>query len=380
MVGFYYDFIPSREISLPFLHLVEERIRKCVKENIAVEMMEMGVKNGAEYLHHLGHHYSPEEAAEKGKGTLTLIRIGDFADVLSPPFVKNTKELCHLRLLSLEKIGKNRFRIFGSVHGSDEGVKEEGRLFAKYQKKNHLIDGQKEGFFHWEEKGFFWHAKGLALKEMCAALWKESVRKQNFRLIETPLSGNREEKICMHRSFFEKGKKELPFRSAELFWEENILGKEILFEGLLNPHWGERTLELSFVSQKELFNECISSLQFIDKILNMVQFRKHVGWVFSSCKRAKMFAEEGVLIRALEKLGIRFLREERAGKGVVVKARIRDRLGREWTGPYLAVRKEKEDVALVERSSLGLLERWVAFLLEIAPEQISRFLKEKGPH
>ena len=112
----------------------------------------------------------------------------------------------------------------------------------------------------------------------------------------------------------------------------------------------------------------------------MVQFRKHVGWVFSSCKRAKMFAEEGVLIRALEKLGIRFLREERAGKGVVVEARIRDRLGREWTGPYLAVRKEKEDVALVERSSLGLLERWVALLLEIAPEQISRFLKEKGPH
>ena len=253
MVGFYYDFIPSREISLPFLHLVEERIRKCVKENIAVEMMEMGVKNGAEYLHHLGHHYSPEEAAEKGKGTFTLIRIGDFADVLSPPFVKNTKELCHLRLLSLEKIGKNRFRIFGSVHGSDEGVKEEGRLFAKYQKKNHLIDGQKEGFFHWEEKGFFWHAKGLALKEMCAALWKESVRKQNFRLIETPLSGNREEKICMHRSFFEKGKKRASLSVRGAFLGRKHLGKRDPFRGALKPPLGRANVRAEFCLSKRAF-------------------------------------------------------------------------------------------------------------------------------
>jgi threonyl-tRNA synthetase len=376
MAGFYYDFVPSYEVSEPFLHLVEERMRKLIKEGINIEVMEMGKKNGREYLHHLGHHF-PKDLDEDGPGTITLFRLKDFVDTLEPPFVKNTKELCHFRLISLQKIDKNRFRILGSVSDSDAMVKEEVKLFAGYRKKNHRIDGEKEDLYHWDEKGFFWHPKGVALKTACIEYWKGEISNHKFPLIETPFSFQREERIGFHQSFFERSGQDLPFRSAELFLEENLLGEEVLFEGLLNPPLAHRTFDLSFVHQKELLNECISSLQFIDKILNMVPFSKRIVWVFSSCKRAKMFAEEESLIKALEKLGIAYLSEERAGRRCAIEARIKDGLGRLWTGPYLVVHKGKGSSVMVERSLLGLLERWIALLVELAPEEVSRFLKGK---
>ncbi len=396
MVGFYYDFIPSYEVTEPFLHLVEQKMRQLVKAALAIEKMEMESKNAKEYLDHLGHHYAIEENRNYPTTTLFCIRdflVGnrascDFADPLAPPFVKNTKEISHFRLYSLQPIGNKRFRILGSVHEHDGDLKEECKLLTHYQKKNHLVDGERADLFHREEKGWIWHPKGLVLKELCVERWNCAQREHNAHCIETvslhDLSTHKErpsrikeEKISMHRSFFKKEKRSLPFRTAELFWEHSLPHEEILMEGLLHPAKGFRALELCFVLRKELLQECISSLQFIDKILNMYPFGNHCTWVFSSGRKVKMIAESEALLSALEMLKIPFVREERGEKTVTVEARIQDRLGRGWQVAYLSIDTSDEDVLVIERSSMGILERWIALWVEHSLEDMLEVLEPR---
>jgi threonyl-tRNA synthetase len=376
-VGFYYDFLASHELSLPFLHLVQERMRKLVKESHPIERLEMMAKNAKEYLNHLSHHSHPLETEEGGKEIVTLMRLKDFVDPCAFPLVKNTNELAHFRLFSIQKIGKNHFRILGSANQEEKALIEEGKLFAKYEKKNHLAIGEKLDLFHRDVKGFFWHPQGALLKTIGIDCWKREEEKERFSFIETPYCNKRDEKILLHKAFFEKMGFSTPFRSAELFFEENLCEKEILLEGLLNPSLGLRCLSLSFVLQKELLAECISSLQFIDKILNIFNFGNHSTWVFFSPRKQRMFAEKEIFLQALNTLGFPVIHEDSERGELKVEVQIKDGMGREWLGPYLSLHKKEEKVLILEKSALGLVERWIALWIEHSSEKVFRVLREK---
>ncbi len=93
--GFYYDFDLPRTLIPEDLPILEQKMRKIVKQDLGFESTEVQPKEAVDALKAAGQPYKVELAEEfaQGKEPITFYKTGDFTDLCRGGHVKSTKEI-----------------------------------------------------------------------------------------------------------------------------------------------------------------------------------------------------------------------------------------------------------------------------------------------
>lgn len=168
-VGFSYFF----SFPHPFhLHVIEERMRKIVKEKKEIRVLEMAAFSAKELFKAKGFSRKAEKIEENT--LVELVQIGDFYDLKGRALCKTTAELVAFRLGGELKEGI--LHLFGWCQASKEELKEFLRLYKDYEEPFSL--GKKRGL--WEEN--FYLPKGILWKKQLVRFWRSALFQGSFEI------------------------------------------------------------------------------------------------------------------------------------------------------------------------------------------------------
>jgi threonyl-tRNA synthetase len=422
--GFYCDLLASQPIDDYAVPLLEESMRKTIKASIEVRSLDMMREVAVGYLEHKGHPLRAEAVEVAPENIVSLIQIGEFCDYCPSPYVTNTSEVAAFKVLRVERLFRDldngqseEFkRIHGIVASDKQALKKMVKAYQAGKKTDHSFQSHEKKLFSFHSDisklEWVWEGQGMNLKNKLSEWWKKEHQTQQFQLVSTPVlireslarkAGLKEvlptldmegveyvippSSTPSHMALFAEKKrfeKEMPIRYAEC--SASVYRKPMSdLWGILNSHLQSADSSHIFCAPCHLEKELISSLQFIDKTIKIFGFEYH--WHFAG--RGQRFAgsehrwEKAVatLNAAFEKCGWTYTADpdEYSYQGPIVEARLTDRFGREWRGPWIRIdfySPEKFGLAyqgadqkthgpiMIVRSLFGSLERFVALLLE----------------
>ncbi len=377
--GFYYDFSLKGPLPPDFLSTIEDKMRFLARQNISFEVLEMMPSNALDYFLSIGQKYRRDVLEEWEEPLVSVVRMGDFADVFSFELPSDMHSLRHFHLLECLKTSRG-FRVIGVATSQKDELKEKVRNWRPLLEREHTYWVQQRAFLWQGEGGWIWLPKGEEVRQQLFQFWKETSK--DFSFISTP-GLTLEDKKADHREmakFFSLSK------TAEMAYLP-LEGRSL--EGLFDTAEGFVDRAYFHYKLENLEEVLISSLQSIVKILKMLSFDFEVVLRFKNGK---------ILKNAFDKSGLKVssVREER-GFSDQIEFRIADVLGRWWQGPLIQV-DSKEQIVMC--SLFYSLERFIALLLEkgegslplfLEPEQarilgtdedvvadLAQFLSEKG--
>jgi threonyl-tRNA synthetase len=355
-LGFCYDFVFPFTFQTEFLTLIEERMRLIVKEGRPLKVLEMMPANAAAFLEH---HGQPKRASAVRAAKSALVRIVQseaFIDWCEAPCLVHTGEVGAFKLQDFSEKEKVT-RLSGTAFFEKSALKQFLKCVDGHAEKDHVrLGDQLKLFSSCPESHWIWHPKGEALRQNLLTLWRREHAKQNFHFI------SRSAPCFTPPALLSRFR-----RLAETVTSHHALSADErvgLFQ--TQVHLSDRAYILC--SEGELLEECISSLQFMIKISKMLSFEY----------RLVLGAEEAPLIQALKECQLDYDYDPEAGEAVL-EMRLKDALGREWTGPSLRLEKHHSGERLLTRSTFNSIERMVALLVEqhagslplwLAPEQL----------
>jgi threonyl-tRNA synthetase len=442
--GFYCDVVLDKPFDVHFLTLLEESMRGAIKKGLPIESLSMMRENAVSVLQHRKQDLLAEIAGSARLNILQMCRIGEFYDYCPDPHEfssidEGVIKLCEATPLEVfnPALGElTVLRIEGTAFSDSQQLKQFLKKREKAKEFNHLLIGKECKFFDFfpdiSLSPWLWLPKGAFAREALLNFWRD-MHKDQFQIISTPLLWQEEflknEKtiaaiqtentpIFDHaglsfalisptiRSYFhawcyrseEHLACQLPIRYAEC--SEGLIdclpGQEL---GLLRTPNVTSDISHFFCSKEQLYNELISSLHFIEKIISIVAFEWRC-YLVSTEKKRKIGAvwqeSEVALENALKEKGIAFEKEISADQldGPKVEFALCDSLGREWRGPSLQVNCEipkrlglsyrdnigiGRPVVMIARTLFGTIESFLALLIEqkkgelplwITPEQV----------
>lgn len=326
-------------------------MRQIAKEARSIRTLEMVPFSAKELLKREGHEAQAEALPEDG--LVDIVQIGNFHDLSEGPHLKNSNELAFFKLLSLDPLGDKGLRLTGAVHHSKQELKDLLKKIAGYGEKNHLIVGEKRGFWSVLDEEIIWKEKGLKLRSQLIEILKKRFFSGAFE-ISGPLDAERPD--LHHR--MAKGLKNSPDRIAEVLTHQTAESNEEE-AGLFNG-FDETQILISSYSSHPVFEEVlISSLQTIDQTLNILGFNRSLRL------RSRKAGEQSFLrlVKAVEKLGWKAEIDLQEGQASQIDFEIEDEMGRIWSVAQLQVFHAKE--LQKEGSFLTLsVEKILALLLE----------------
>ena len=448
--GFFYDVVAEQPIDDHSLILLEEFMRGLIKKNLNFSYMEMMRENAAHYLEHRGQWIKGGAVRRDPHNIVSLIKLGDFVNYSPFSHIVNTQEVGAFKLLSIEKathyipdegeiIVK---RISGTVFFDKEALKKFVKIRTLSLKKENAASLSKRLALSLKDDAISDYAAidltdGVILKDILTNWWKSEHLKLNFELINSPslvkeslildsgvldfVDTDFPLPVCeiqgdsyvispsispIHASIFQLKKynlTQLPVRMAEC--------KEVISALKINDLRGVKYLDLVHADRAHIFcdfehleQELISSLQFIDKIIKLFDFKHY--WSFVEYRDDRLTAKgykskvnskvEAYFLEAFGKLNISYVASEAEGIlcGPFAEVILMDNLGREWKGPkievnltlpqhlklsYRGVNNNPSQPLMLVRSVFGSIERFTALILEqysgllpfwLSPQQI----------
>lgn len=431
-IGFHYDFILPNPIDQHSLPLIEERMRFLINQDNPIESLEMMRTNAIDYFMHQNQHILCDQLADSSAQFVSLFKMGDFLDLSSLDAYKNTSEIkCAFKLqnfqehtLSLsEKDTLPLTRIEGTVFPDSYQLKKFLKRVEAARKRDHVLLGEQMNLYNTHDGlcggTWFWQPRGTYLRNVLKDLWNQEHREQHIELIQSPpfipsdflkerqyrrstkvtaaffpemtageISCNfRPSLTPLHALTFQALKpteRQMPIRYGECaqFFEQE---DEDTLAGLFKTRVYEADRVSLFCTPEQFFEEFISSLHFIEKIIKMFGFEHHWTFVHRIQGRVPYFEKWDASVkemeRGLELCGIEYQKDPTTTHpyGPCVHVCITDALGREWKGPFLGIdfyhveqlklRYSKEgtqnqEPVLLVRSLFGSIERFLALLVE----------------
>ena len=214
--GFYYDFDLPRTLIPEDLEILEEKMRRIIKENHPFEKAQvpasLALKNFKKakqpYKIELIKELQKENKSAKQKNNTripnytlqtTLYKTGNFVDLCSGPHLDSTGEI-NPKAFKLTKISgaywkgdeKNKMlqRIYGVAFETPQKLQQYLAKLAEAEKRDHKKLGRELGLFsfHPESPGSaFWHPKGMIIWNELEQFGKKLRKKYGFLEIQTPL-------------------------------------------------------------------------------------------------------------------------------------------------------------------------------------------------
>lgn len=318
-VGYTYNFIISQPIDEQAIPLIEEKMRGLIKQEIPIEILDMMRENAAGLLEFHNQPVKAEIASRAQHNIIKIIRIGNFHDYIPSdteelPIGEHTGLAGAIKILSLCRKTKY-IPGFGDVLIVQiESAAAKDRQYLKQFLKKYeaakqfdpIVLGQDMDLFSIHEQavqgGWFWHPKGMILRDILMNLWKETLNSAGFQFLSTPGILKRTmldkkstyvtfetegldyvpfpDKASSHAFLFgsqSRSSLELPIRFAEYAEKFEPVDKSFAPVYDTARIYNADSLQI-FCNEEQIHTELISSLQFFDKTINILGFEYQ--WYF----------------------------------------------------------------------------------------------------
>lgn len=423
--GFFYDFLPSHNLTLDDLPAIEARMHELSKKNIPITHEQI-CKDSARKIY-FNNPFKLELIDGIPGETVGLATQGDFKDLCKGGHVSSTGIIKHFKLLGLsgsywraDKKNQQLQRISGTAFFTAEELQafEQQRIDAALY--DHRRIGKELDLFSFQEEGVgfpFFHPKGKKIINILITYIRTLLDKYDYQEIATPVmlsqslweqSGHYDHYrdnmyfCCMEdKSYAVKpmncpgailvyrnrphSYRELPLRLAEFGMVHRYELSGVL-HGLFRVRAFTQDDGHIFCTPDQIESEVLNTITFINTV--MARFGFTDIRVFLSTKPKNAMGDDALwqtattaLHQALKKSGNEYTVQEGEGAfyGPKVEFHIRDSLGRSWQCgtiqvdffmpinfdlSYVSPQGTKERPVMIHRAVYGSMERFLGILLE----------------
>ena len=205
--GFYYDF----DFSFPFeedqLRLIEEEMKKIVKESLTLQAYEMSRTEALSYMQERGEDYKVELINSLPENeAISFYKQGEYAEFCAGPHVSNTCHIKSFRLMSVagaywrgDERNKMLTRIYGISFPKASLLEAHLKMLEEAKLRDHRRLGRELELFTILKQGPGFPVflpKGLILKNILIDYWRKIHRREGYQEISTP--------IMLDRSLWER--------------------------------------------------------------------------------------------------------------------------------------------------------------------------------
>jgi len=423
--GFYYDFETSKEVSAEDLPLIEEEMRKVIKEDFRFERKEVAIGEARKLFK--DNKYKIEILDEISDDKVSIYTCGDFVDLCRGPHIPSTGRVRAFKLLSVagaywrgDEKNMMLVRIYGTSFFNKQDLKEYLQKLEIAKRSDHRKIGRDLDLFsfHDEAPGFpFFHGLGKKLIDIILDYWKEEHVKENYMEVSTPIilsnhlwktSGHWENyrenmyfvkideddyaikpmncpgHIIIYKSS-QHSYRELPIKMAELGLVHRHEKSGVL-HGLFRVRSFTQDDAHIFCMEEQAEDEIGAVIDLVCRMYRVFGFDKYK--VELSTRPEKRIGTddmwdraEGILIKAMVSRGIEYIVNEGEGAfyGPKIDFHVRDCLDRTWqcgtiqldfampekfNVEYMGEDNKRHRPVMIHRTILGSIERFLGIILE----------------
>jgi threonyl-tRNA synthetase len=425
--GFYYDFDLPRPLQPDDLAEIERRMAVNRAQDERFERAVVSRDEALRIFASNPYKVELIEALPDDE-IITTYQQGHFLDLCRGPHVASTKEIGPFKLLSVAGAywrGDERRpmlqRIYGTAWSTQEELDAHLERLEEAQRRDHRRLGRDLDLYSVDEEIgpglILWHPKGAMIRHLVEQFEQKEQLARGYDLVYTPHIAS--EKIYQTSGHLETYKENMyaPMSIEEVDYylkPMNCPGHIKIYQSRVHSYRDLpiRLAELGAVYRYERsgtlhgmlrvrgFTQDDSHIfcmpeQVVDEIVGVLDFVMHLADVFGyefqaylATRPAKSIGEDEVwekatddLRRAMERRHLSYKIDEGGGAFYGPKIDIKwvDALGREWTGPtiqvdfnlperfdvnYVGEDGERHRVAMIHRTLLGSMERFVGGLVE----------------
>ncbi len=425
--GFYYDFELPRPLTPDDLNQIEQRMRAHRKKNEPFVRTELSRHEALELFRDNPYKVELIEGFPEGE-TITTYQQGDFLDLCRGPHVEATREIGPFKLQSIagaywrgDEKRPMLQRIYGTAWSTQQELDDYLQMLEEARKRDHRRLGRELNLFSVsEEVGpglILWHPKGAMIRYLVEQFENRAQLDQGYDLVYTPhiasekiyrTSGHLEtygenmyspmsiEEVdyylkpmnCPGHIMIYKNQvhsyRELPIRYAELGTVYRYERSGTL-HGMLRVRGFTQDDAHIFCTHEQVVDELVSVIDLVQEVADVFGYRFEA---YLGTRPEKAIGDdatweraENALKRALESRNLAYTLDEGEGAfyGPKIDVKWLDALGRAWTGPtiqldfnlperfdvnYIAEDGERHRVAMIHRTLLGSMERFIGGLVE----------------
>ncbi|RLF59298.1 MAG: threonine--tRNA ligase [Thermoplasmata archaeon] len=425
--GFYYDFDyerPFREDDLP---AIEQKMQEIIKANLPFERKEISSEEAIRYFDERGEDYKVELIRGLGEDMVSLYTHGSFTDLCRGPHLPTTGKIKAFRLTKIagaywrgDEKRPMLSRIYGVAFADRKTLKAHLQKLEEAKKRNHAKLGpQLDLFSTHEEIGagmIVWHPKGMMLRYLLedfeikehlsrgyelvrgpellkTDLWKKSGHFENYRenmyftTIDEQSYGIKPMNCLSHMLIYGsriRSYRDLPKRYFELGTVHRHERSGVL-HGLLRVREFTQDDAHLICAPDQLHGEIRALLDFVHDMMGVFGFDYELE--VSTRPEKSIGSDEDwematkALIDAMDEAQLPYEINEGDGAfyGPKIDVKLNDALGRKWqcgtiqcdfTLPerfdlvYIGKDGQKHRPAMLHRTILGAIERFIGILIE----------------
>jgi len=425
--GFYYDFDLPRSLTPDDLKQIEQRMRAHRKKNERFERKEVSRAEALEIFGDNPYKVELIEGFPE-RETISTYQQGDFLDLCRGPHVESTRDIGPFKLQSIagaywrgDEKRPMLQRIYGTAWFTQEELDAYLHMLEEAQKRDHRRLGRELDLFSVsDEIGpglILWHPNGAMIRYLVEQFEQQEQLARGYDLVYTPHIAS--EKIYQRSGHLETYGENMysPMSIEEVDYylkPMNCPGHIMIFKDKLHSYreLPIRFAELGTVYRYERsgtlhgmlrvrgFTQDDSHIfctpdQVVEEVAGVIDLAAHMADVFGyrfetylGTRPDKAIGDEATwdraidaLKQALESRQLSYHLDEGEGAfyGPKIDIKWLDALGRAWTGPtiqvdfnlperfdvnYIGEDGERHQVAMIHRTLLGSMERFVGGLVE----------------
>lgn len=425
--GFYYDFDKNGGFSPEDLLIIEEEMKKIVKENLTIERFLLPRKEAIAFMKERGEEYKIQLIEELPEGEeISFYRQGEYVDLCAGPHLMSTKLVKAFKLTSIagaywkgDEKNKMLTRVYGTSYPKSADLEDYLKLREEAIKRDHRKLGKELELFTFSEEGPgfpFFLPKGMVLKNTLIQYWREIHERENYVEISSPMMLNRKLWEQSGHWFHYKEKMYTSVIDGEDFAIKpmNCPGGMLVYKsmphsyrdfplrmgelGLVHRHEKSGTLHglmrvrcftqddsHIFMLEEQVKDEIKGVMRLIDEVYQMFGFKYHVE--LSTRPETSIGSDEDwelatlALKEALEEKNMNYIVNEGDGAfyGPKIDFHLEDSLGRTWQcgtiqldfqlplrfeAEYIGMDGEKHRPIMIHRVVFGSIERFIGILIE----------------
>src|SRR5947207_3588742 len=425
--GFYYDFDFPEPIHEEDLERIEEEIRRELGEGREWTRQEVSADEARRRFEGEGEPYKVE-LVDTADWPISFYTQGDFTDLCRGPHLQNSKPIKALKLTGLagaywrgDSDNQQLTRIYGTAFYSKEDLDAYLEKLERARGRDHRRIGPQLDLFHMSEYSSgaaLWTAKGMAIYNALEDLRRRENAKRGYLEVKTPLMWDVElwkrsghwEKYGDNLFRIEHGEavyglrpmncpghmllfntqlrsyRDLPIRYAEaaVLHRDEPTGS---LQGLTRARQFSQDDAHVFCMEDQIQEEIDAMFDYVDFLYDRFGVRDLAHAELATRPDNKLGTDEqwdhteGVLVAALERIGLRYRLAEGEGAfyGPKIDFFMDDALGRPWQMgtiqldgqqperldcTYMGTDNREHTPYVIHRALFGSLERFIGILLE----------------
>lgn len=390
--GFYYDFDKPEPFTREDLALIEEEMRKIIKEDLPIVREEVSRKDALKLFDEAGEIYKVELIRDMPDAeTVSLYRQGEFVDLCRGPHLESTGKIKEFKLLNVagaywrgDEKNKMLQRIYGTAFPTKGELDHYLEMLEEAEKRDHRRLGKELDIFSLHEEGgaglVYWHPKGGIIRKVIEDFWRDEHLKRGYDLVFSPHIAKRDLwEISGHWGWYRddmyspididgieyllkpmncpfhilmyktktRSYRDLPLRWAELGTVYRYERSGVL-HGMLRVRGFTQDDAHLFMRPDQLEDELVGVIDLVKFMMESFSYREYD---FELSVRDPLNKDqyvgsddvwemaENALVAAMDRAGIKFKRMEGEAKfyGPAIDVQIKDALGRGWQGPTIQV-------------------------------------------